>query len=54
MSANDLLERVEQGICPGPRGSALYDCTCCWDICDCGCRDECPVWRGLSASLEKG
>lgn len=26
--------------CPGGQW-----CTCCWEGCDCGCIDDCPVYR---------
>lgn len=34
--------RRSPASCPGGRG-----CECCAADCDCGCRDECPVFRSL-------
>ena len=41
MTTEDII-RLEPGPCPGGR-----QCTCCGPGCDCGCRDACPVFRGL-------
>ena len=37
-------QRAAPDQCPGGDG-----CTCCRPGCDCGCRDDCPVWRRLEA-----
>ena len=38
---------VPAGHCPGGDG-----CTCCRPGCECGCRDDCPVWRATEARLQ--
>lgn len=40
---DDAVTRSPFG-CPGG-----YGCTCCRAGCDCGCRDDCPVFRRLIA-----
>ena len=36
------LNRRDPRPCPGGP-----DCTCCRPGCDCGCRDDCPVFRAM-------
>jgi len=38
---NEAIAR-SPASCPGGHG-----CTCCASRCDCGCRDACPVFRGI-------
>ncbi len=39
----DEIVRRSHGQCPGGHG-----CTCCCSGCDCGCRDNCRVFRLLA------
>lgn len=41
---NRLNEAIARSgaLCPGGLG-----CECCQSYCDCGCRDACPVFRGM-------
>lgn len=27
-------------------------CCCCGAGCDCGCRDDCPVWKAMKRTME--
>lgn len=42
-----LDKEVERSASKCPGGES---CKCCGPGCDCGCRNECPKFRGLIAS----